>query len=111
MSHDLVRRVQAVCAFDQCPARLAARNIPPDGDIIPKIGDDAGGSVVGLDRDGLEEEVHGMDESFLGPRGAFSCEVGSSDRTEDGMVSCVDVQVREVNLFVILPTRVLGSYA
>ena len=74
MVHDLVRKIQAVRVFDQGPARLATRSIPPHDDIILKIGDDPGSSVASLDRDGFEEETHGMDESFLRSRGAFGYE-------------------------------------
>jgi len=76
MFHDLVRQIQAVRVFDQCPARLAARRIPSHGNVIFKVGDDASGPVASLDCDSFEEEVHGVDESLLRSRGAFGYEAG-----------------------------------
>ena len=76
MFHDLVRQIQAVRVFNQNPAWPATRIIPPHDNVILKVGDDAGGSVTGLDRDGFEEEAHGVDESFLSPWGTFSYETG-----------------------------------
>ena len=65
MFHDLARQIQAVRVFDQSPARLTARGIPPHDNVIFKIGDNAGGSVASLDRDSFEEEIHRVDESLL----------------------------------------------
>lgn len=76
MFHDFVGQIQAVRVFNQSPARLATRSIPAHSDIILKVWDYAGGSVTGLDRYRLEEEIHGMDESLLRPWGAFSYEAG-----------------------------------
>jgi len=76
MFHDLVGQIQAIRVFDQSPARFAARGIPPHGDVILKVWYDAGSSVTSLDLDGFEEEVHGVGESFLAPRGALGYEAG-----------------------------------
>jgi len=76
MLHNLVRQIQSIRVFDQSPARLTTRRIPSHGNVILKVGDDAGCPVASLDRDGFEEEVHGVDESFLRSRGAFSYETG-----------------------------------
>ena len=91
MFHDFIRQNQSVRVFDQRPARLATRIIPPHGDVILELWDDAGSSVTSLDRDGLEEEAHGMNESFLSSRGALSYEAGPVTRMEDRIVSCVDM--------------------
>ena len=74
MFHNLVGQIQAVCIFDQSPGRLTSRSIPAHGNVILKTGNDAGGSVTSLDSDGFEEEVHGVDESFLRSWGTFSYE-------------------------------------
>ena len=74
MFHDLVRQIQAVGVFDQSPARLATRSIPSHNNVILKVRDDTGSSVTSLDRDGFEEEVHGVHESFLGSFGTIGYE-------------------------------------
>ena len=76
MFHDFIRQIQVVRVFDQRPARFTARRIPPDGDVILEIRNDAGGSVASLDRDGFEEEAHGVDESFLRSNGTLRYEAG-----------------------------------
>jgi len=76
MFHDLFRQIQAIRVFDQSPGWLTSRSIPPYGDVFLKIGDGTGDSVTGLDRDGFEEEVHAVDESFLRSWGTFSYEAG-----------------------------------
>ena len=80
--HDLVGQIQSICVFDQRPARLATRSIPPHGDVILKVGDDVGGSVTSLDRDGFEEDVHGVDEPFLTSCGALGYEAGPVTKRE-----------------------------
>jgi len=76
MLHYLVGKVQTARVFDQSPAGFATRSVPPHDNVILKIWDDAGSPVTSLDRDGFEEEVHGMYESLLRSWGAFGCEAG-----------------------------------
>ena len=104
MFHYLIGKVQTARVFDQSPTRLATRSVPSHGDVFLKTGDDAGSPVTSLDRDGFEEEVHGMYESLLRSRGAFGCEAGP---ITTWMIEQLDVlisQTRDANLFVNFPT-------
>ena len=109
MIHNPVGQVQAVCVFDQSPARLASRSIPSEDDVILKVGDNPGGSITGLGGDGLEEEVHGVYKSLLGSWRAFGYETSPVTtwgiRWSNSLINRPDT-----NLFVNFPTLVLGSY-
>jgi hypothetical protein len=69
MFHNLVREIQTIRVFNQSEAGFATRIIPSDGNIFLEISGNAGSSIVSLYRDGFEEEVHGVDKSFLSARG------------------------------------------
>ena len=98
MFHDLVGQIQAVREFDQSPANLTTRCIPPHDDVSLEIGDDTCGSVTSLDGDSFEEEVHGVDESLLKPRGTFSREASPETKRKIEWLA-VPVRRREIQTF------------
>lgn len=65
----MVRDVEIVSVFNECPARLASAGISALRDIGFEVRNDAVCTVDGLDVYCLEEEIHGLYETLAGSTG------------------------------------------
>ena len=64
--HHLVWNIELVRVFDESPARFASACIPADSNVRIEIRDNPVPSILRLDCDGLEKEVHRRHETLLG---------------------------------------------